>query len=466
MFIKKIITGVTLLSVIAFSGCGLKTSTKQYQMQLDVWGVFDNSSDYSEIFLAYQDVNDKITNIHYHKYNLESYKEDLLNALASGNGPDIFMIHNSWLPDFQDKIIPVPAYMLTEQQFRDTFVDVAAQDAVVDGQIYGVPMSVDSLALYYNKDIFNAAGIATPPKTWDEFNTAVETLTHIDEFGNFDQSAAAIGTAYNVNRSSDILTALMMQNGAEMSDSTNNRITFADSVQHDGKVIVPSEQALKYYTDFAAATEPIYTWNKKQNYSIDAFVEEQAAMMINYSWHYDTIKAKNAKLNFGVTDLPQMSVEVANNQKDFANYWMFAVAKNKKITQTAADMAVVTEDMRIHEAWQLLIAMTFPSEQGIRIQNAMKGDPVVAVPPFDFTKKYLEYTGKPAARRDIIQEQMGDVKLGAFARGNLIAQSWWRSNAKAVDAIFAEMIDAVNTGKEDVHDAIEIGASRTQKLMN
>jgi multiple sugar transport system substrate-binding protein len=175
MFIKKIITGVTLLSVIAFSGCGLKTSTKQYQMQLDVWGVFDNSSDYSEIFLAYQDVNDKITNIHYHKYNLESYKEDLLNALASGNGPDIFMIHNSWLPDFQDKIIPVPAYMLTEQQFRDTFVDVAAQDAVVDGQIYGVPMSVDSLALYYNKDIFNAAGIATPPKTWDEFNTDVET---------------------------------------------------------------------------------------------------------------------------------------------------------------------------------------------------------------------------------------------------------------------------------------------------
>ncbi len=466
MYMKNFVSILVICSIVFLSGCGLKTENQAYETKLDIWGVFDNTSAYNEILLAYRSINDNVSNVNYRKYTIDSYKEDLLNALASGTGPDIFMIHNSWFPDFQDKIEPIPEYMMSEQDFRYNFVDVVADDFVLDGKMYGVPLSVDSLALYYNKDIFNAAGVTQPPKTWDEFDEVVKKLTNIDEFGNIDQSAAAIGTAFNVNRSTDILTAMMIQNSAEMSDPTTKRVTFAEPVQKDGKAVVPGEQALKYYTDFASAVEPVYTWNKNQNYSIDEFFEGNAAMMINYSWHYDTIEAKNAKLNFAVADLPQVSFDTIGEQANFANYWTFVVAKNKQPTQPSSkDARPITNEMRIHEAWQLLIAMTFPSEKGILLTNGLNKEALIFQTKFDFTKKYLEETGKPAARRDLVQEQVDDVRLGSFARGNLIAQTWWRNSAIAVDAIFAEMIDSVNTGKSSVHDAVDLGARRTQQLM-
>ncbi len=460
---KKISAIIVICIVMIFAGVGCKGKKSSYKVKLDVWGTFDNTNVYSESFRAYENINKNIEPIVYHKNTLESYKEDLLSALAAGNGPDIFMIHNSWIPDFQDKIEPVPEYMMTEQEFRDTFVDVAADDFVIDGKIYGVPLSVDSLALYYNKDIFNAAGLTRPPKTWKEFNKDVEILTKIDDFGNIKQAGAAIGTA-DVNRSMDILTVMMLQNGTEMSDRASRRITFGDAVGSGS--YIPSEKALKQYTDFASAATPVYTWNKQQNYSIDEFFQGNVAMMINYSWHYDTIKAKNAKLNFAVADLPQKSLDNVGDQINFANYWAFVVAKNKKPTQSLEKDAIqITNEMRVHEAWQFLKALSFPTEKGVTLQNAVSGESLTYKTDFDLTQKYLEATGKPAARRDLIAKEESDVRLGAFARGNLIARSWWRNNSIAIDAIFADMIDSVNTGKASVHDAIEIGAQRAQQLM-
>jgi multiple sugar transport system substrate-binding protein len=456
----KIFAVVLIVSII-LTGCGGRTSKESYSVPLEVWGVFDNTNMYNEIFSEYKNLDKNVGIIQYKKHTLDSYRDDLLSALAAGNGPDIFMIHNSWIADFQDKVAPIPQYMLTEQNYRDNFIDVVANDFVVDGKMYGVPLSVDSLALYYNKDIFNVAGIATPPETWSEFDDVVKALTKIDEYGNIKQSAVALGTADNVNRSPDILTLMMIQNGTEMSDRQTGRITFADPKQRkNDETFIPGEQALEYYTSFASATEPVYTWNKAQNYSIDEFFEGRTAMMINYSWHYDTIKAKNAKLNFAVSDIPQISFEIAGEQKNVANYWVFVVSKNKQVEPP------VTNDVRIHEAWQFLLALTFPSgENGVTIQNGMTGDKQTLKSSFDFTKKYLETTKKPAARRDLIQEQIEDVRLGAFARGNLIAQSWWRNNPDAIDAVFAKMIDDVNTGKESVYEALQLGASRAQQLM-
>ena len=70
--------------------------------------------------------------------------------------------------------------------------------------------------MFYNKDLFNTAGIATPPKTWDEFISVIRKLSAKDKFGNLTKSGAAIGAADNVNNAADILSLLMMQTGAKM----------------------------------------------------------------------------------------------------------------------------------------------------------------------------------------------------------------------------------------------------------
>ena len=241
--------------------------------------------------------------------------------MAAGNGPDIFLIHNDWLPSFKNKIEPISNNILGEQEFRQNFVDVAIDDFISEGQIYALPLSVDSLALYYNKDLFNAEGIASPPDTWEKFDEAVKKLTKIDQYNNPTLSGAAMGTAYNINRSTDILGLRMFQNGNQM-------------INDKGRVTLNNDQgrvAMEYYTKFARSNSPLYTWNSSKHDSIDSFYESTAAMMINYSWHYSTVKSKNAKLNFAVAPVPQPS---SGQPVNYANYWGFASAKGKSNEST------------------------------------------------------------------------------------------------------------------------------------
>jgi multiple sugar transport system substrate-binding protein len=183
------------LAAVFLAGCGSSTPDS-YKINLEVWGTFDDTDAFQQVFSAYQEINPHIGQITYRKLPVESYKQDIIDALASGNGPDIFLVRNSWMGDFQDKMLPAPTGMIGEKLYHDTFPDVAATDFIrEEGAIYAVPLSIDSLALYYNKDIFNANGVARPPATWEEVEQLVPRLTQVDALGNITQSAIAMGTS-------------------------------------------------------------------------------------------------------------------------------------------------------------------------------------------------------------------------------------------------------------------------------
>ncbi len=389
----------------------------------------------------------------------ETYKEDLLDALASGKGPDIFMIRNSWRKSFEDKTVPAPEGLLTEKRFRDALVDTAADDFVgSDGKIYGLPVSVDSLALYYNKDILNAAGITQPPATWEEVLSAAKKISRVDDYGNVIRSGIAIGTAYNINRSTDILAAMMMQLGSPMINKQSGMAEFSDE---------KGRKALEFYLQFANAGSGSYSWNPFMHYSIDAFYEGTLGMMVNYSWQYATLKQKNAKLNIGVAPLPQF---VGTQPVNIANYWGYAVAKNKQyqapIGQENAPVNLAQWDyLRIHEAWQFLSYFALPHENNtMTFVNGLAGTSKPLILQSDPAGVYLKKTGKPAARRDLIETQKDDLVLAPFAEGNLIAKNWYQGNTEAVEGIMAEMIDTLNRGASGVYEALSVAINRINLL--
>lgn len=451
--IRTIIAALFVLSSGALlSGCGFKDTGSKYAVTLEVWGVFDDSDAYADIFSEYRKINPYITAINYRKMNIDTYKQDLVDALASGKGPDIFLIRNSWVYDFQDKIIPAPATFADERAFREAFVDVVVDDFMdADKKIYGAPLSVDSLGLYYNKDIFTAAGILSPPTTWEEFTRDAGALTKIDAFGNIAQSGAAIGTASNVNRASDILAAMMLQSGVPSRFETN------------GINLSTAAPALEFYTSLASTQSPNYVWNASPQlpYSIDAFYQGQAAMMINYSYQYESLKHKNAKLNIGVAPLPQFQ---QGTKANYANYWGYVVAKNKDLGPKVVDKAA-QDKLRIHEAWQFLKFMTMPNNKSITLVNALSGgskDVPIAIDP---AQTYLTLTKKPAARRDLIETQRRDLVLGPFAEGNIIAKNWRQTDPEALEALFSDMIGSVNRGAATVGSALGLAQNRIGSLI-
>jgi len=442
------------LALVLLSGCG-EPATTPYTVRLEVWGVFDDSEVLRDIFNDYKKLNPYVKEISYRKLSPETYKADLLDALASGNGPDIFMVRNAWQEAFDDKVVPAPGPLVSLKEVQDAFVDVVAQDFVTpDGTVLALPLSVDSLALYYNKDLFNAAGITAPPATWEELLALVQPLTTIDLYGNITRAAASLGTGDNINRSADLLLTLMLQQGETLS-----RDGFSGSAG--------AGQAFGFYHQFAKLDSPYYTWSPREHYSIDAFVEGTLAMTVNYSYHYATFRQKNAKLNFAVAPLPQFAGKQPVN---FANYWGFAVAKNKTFVPDTNSRAPLPPDTyqeaRTHESWQLIRYLTMPHAGGVMtLYNALSKTPQEITLGSDPARQYLEKTGKPAARRDLVREQQGDVALDPFARGNLIAKSWRPgNNVEATETLLVDAINAVNRGERTTDEALSVFSTRFKQL--
>lgn len=411
--------GLVLVLIFGiFIATVLKRPKVNEKITLQFWGTYDNATYFDDAIRNYRKDHPNI-DIIYKEVPYNDYEKSLVSAFAAQTGPDIFLIHNTWLPKHIDKIAPLPAKLSDSKEplflfkdFQDKFVDVTVADLTRGDTIYALPLYVDTLALYYNKDTFNTAGVAQPPKTWEEFLGLIPRFTVKDDRNNILSSAAALGTSQNVNRSTDILSLLMLQSGVRMNDQYNQSATFSRSVES----LNVGERAVEFYTDFSNESKPgSYTWNDRQEYSIDAFANGHVAMMLNYSHHILTLRAKSPRLNFGVAPVPQpeKSTVVVN----FANYWAPTVAKQSKYSE---------------EAWKFLVYLTTTD---------------AAIP-------YLEASVRPSARRDYIEQQKTDKDLGVFAIQALSARSWYQPDNVAVETILAKLIDDVNFNRSSVRNAL------------
>lgn len=253
------------------------------EVTLVVWG-FEDEDLWREIANRYREELEYVT-ISYQQKSPESYEAELLNALASGKGPDIFALKNTEISGHRDKISPLPQNALSYRvrDFKNSFFDAAALDLVTqEGDIIGLPLAVDTLALFYNRDFFNSANVASPPRTWSELVDAVGRLTLYNEAGIITRSGAAIGTAANVEYAVDILAGLMMQSGVDLVD----RETRVSKLAGDGfgaGAEGPAGSALNFYTSFADSVRRSYTWSSFFPNSLSAFAQGRTAMAFGYA---------------------------------------------------------------------------------------------------------------------------------------------------------------------------------------
>jgi len=414
--IKKIkFLGIFLAIVFLAAGCngGGNGKVGKKPVVLTFWNTFEDSQNMLPLFEAYKKIRPNVR-IKYVKKNIGNYEENLLNALASGEGPDIFSIHNSWLPKYLDKISPAPKDIFSFKEFKDSFVDVAVSDFTSDEKVYGVPLSVDSLALYYNKDLLGTAGIATPPKTWAELEKDVQKIKRSDNRGYFTRSGVALGDNANINRAVDIVYLLMLQKGVVPFGNYGSP-SFAESVQKNGNYINPGQQALSFYTSFANPTSNNYNWNLRSDYSIDAFANGRVAFLYSYSYMRPTILQKSPNLNFDVAPVPQPNLE--DPTVNFANYWGEVVSKQSKNKKYA---------------WDFLKFIT--TQKALNI--------------------YYAQNKLPSSRKDLIELQINDPEIGVFSHANLTAKSFYRPDQEKMDEIFGQMIDNVTLKGFAVKDAL------------
>ncbi len=405
---------------------------------LKIVGPWDNTNDWAGIADRFNQYKRKEENgfldviIDYETIsNQSNYENEIREMQFEGDGPSIFMIFNSWVPRYQEKLLPVPKEIMGLPQFENTFARVTVGDlTTTDGDIYALPFYIDTLALYYNEDRFLNEGLSKPPKTWDEFKNYVEKLTIIDEDGNIEKPGAAFGGGSNINRSQDILVLLAMQNNFRK-DNTESLVSFNNS---------GSIAAIKFYTDFTDPTKRFYTWNEDQMYSIDAFTQRKAAMMINYSHHINNVTSKTGgTLKFKIAPIPQLD---KNYKVNYASYWVPVVPK------IAPCRSAIGKTDCYNLAWEFL-------------NFAAKKENV---------KLYLDSTNRAAANLQLAQEQASDSDdmRSIFASQVFTAKSWPHTDDEASDKALVEMIDSIITEDEDekkiLNEAIDIVKNNIRPL--
>ncbi len=406
-----IIGGILVVILIAvgvlfFSSGSKSPATSNEPIQLTWWKTFETSENVQDLISDYQALHKNVT-INYVKKDVTDYEQELLNATASGTGPDIFTIHNDWLPKQKDKISPMPATLMSLRGYHDAFADVASTDFVADNKIYAVPLALDTLAIYYNKDLLGSAGISQPPTTWPELVADIQKLTKTGSAGTFTRSGVALGTSSNVNRAADILSLLMLQNGTQFYSADLGEATFDQSQDNPGSSsgsFNPGATALAFYTQFADPSKVTYTWNSKSDFSLDAFTQGKVALMVSYSYLEPMIKSRAPTLNWGVSSIPQVSEDAT--KVNFANYWGETVSKSSK--NAAA-------------AWDFLNFITQNQE----------------------LSKYYSKHKQVSSRKDILATQTTDVDIGVFAEAALTARSVYKKDSNIFEAVFAKMIDDV-----------------------
>ena len=437
---RKISLALILLTLIfAGAGCSLLGGTPQVQMKpvkLQYWRIEDDPATLSELITAYRKIHPNVE-IVVTKLPAENYDKTLLEALAEDRGPDLFSIPNVWLRGWKPKLLPLPkettlptvtvnaqkqvvtvnkkSASLTIRQLLIDYVEPVGKDVVLKGdpdkpgalpqdKIFGLPLSFDTLALFYNKALLKNANIPKPPSAWKDLMDEATTLTSIDDQGKIKQSGAALGAADNVRYYFDVLSAIMMQNGAVMADE-NGYPSFAMYAQGNtaGHTYPPGVEALMFYDSFVTDGATNRSWSADMPNSLDAFVTGRTAFYFGYPADALDIKVRAPKLDFGIAALPQVDPSKIFN---IARYPVEVVSKKTKYA---------------NEAWDFL---QFISQK-------------------DKVSSYLFAAKRPTALRSLINEQMTNPDVGVFVGQILTAKSWYKGvDYPKAEKAFADMIKA------------------------
>jgi ABC-type glycerol-3-phosphate transport system substrate-binding protein len=208
VFIVAAIGGILVFSgIINIGGSSGTTSVSGTAV---LWGTIPESS--LATYLDDFGIRNQQVHVTYVQKDPATYEQALVEAIASGNPPDLVLLPDNLIWRFRNKLTHIPFTSLPASTFQATFVDSANVFGMSDGYS-AIPWAVDPLILYYNKDLLSSAGIAKPPTTWKEFVDTIPLLAKKENDLTITQSATALGTYKNIAHAKDILALLLLQSG-------------------------------------------------------------------------------------------------------------------------------------------------------------------------------------------------------------------------------------------------------------
>jgi len=417
-----IFVALAIFGVLVFAGIIKIGSSNDQAGSLGtvvLWGT-DKTQGLAQALEDFNKVNTTFT-LKYVQKDPETFDADLLEALASGTGPDLFFISNDLAYKYSNKIYTIPYASYPLATFQNNFAKAGGVFLSSKGML-AFPMAIDPMVMYYNRTILDTNNIIYPPATWDDLVGLVPTLTKKDNSNKITESTVAMGQFSNILYAKDILATLFMQTGSPIVSEKDGVFSSAlDTNTASYNLSAP----LQFYTNFADPLNPAYSWNGSLQNSQDAFSAENLAFYFGYASELPTLVSKNPNEDFSVAPMPQ--IKNANNKSTYGRVTGIAIASSSK-NFTAAFTAAS------------LLATG------------------------DFASAYAAATDTVPARRDLLAIKQTDAYSPTFYSSALYANSWLDPSTTDTDNIFQNMIENVISGNMTAIDSVKDASDKLDLL--
>lgn len=419
IFASLILIGIGVFAAFGgvFGGAGVGPVT--------IWGTIEQRT--IEGVLEVLRAEDKsVESVTYIEKDSATYSAELINAMASGTGPDLFLLAGEDTLSFKDKVLLIPYNITPQGSFLAAFVDVGQLFLTREGSL-ALPFTLDPLVMYWNRDVFASSGIASPPKFWNELLTLAPKITSLDAGSSVRKSAVALGEWRNIKSAKHMLATLFMQAGDNIvgqDNQGNPAVIFGSTPQN--LTSNPAESALRFYTEFANPTKTSYSWNRSLPEASDMFVAGDLGIYFGLASEYAGFIERNPNLRLGVDVLPQ--IEGNATRVAYGKVVGLAIARTARNPQGA-----------------LAVAKKLSDKSGVALIAG-----ALSLPP---------------VRRDVSVDTSKNAAAHVFVESSLIARSWLDPSPKDTDAIFQAMIESVVSGKASPATAVSEGAQSFNQLL-
>lgn len=417
------IIGAMMLLVI-----GITSTAQDDVIEIEYWQYnFGARVDAMNVLIEqFEAENPGIRVIHNSDIPYDNFRDEIAASAPAGVGPDVVTLFYGWIPAFVDAgyLVPLPEDPFSEEFITETFSPMVAESKF-EGSYWAIPTAVRSLALFWNKDLFEAAGLdpEVPPTTLDEFVEMAIATTQYDDNGteilNIVKEGHAPGFAAQDHHW--LREVLFRQYGVTPYSEDNRTVTYN------------TEEACEAFK-WLAAFETEYKTGSNDLFTdvTEAFVNGESALHVDGSFRIGTINGNNPDLNYGVTELPLGPNE---EQHTFGSYWTHG------ITRRAGE-----DPARLEASIKFLQFITTPEAGTIWV------DMVGELPA------QLEAAGD--------EEILADPILGPFAAGLEYSHATFFVDESAQRQVFIDAFDNVRLGGMDPCEALAEAAAQEQELLD
>lgn len=405
---------------------GFGSEPNPYGTRVDIWGTLDARA-FEQVRNALVESDDQFSVVAYTQKDARSFRSELVNAIAEGRGPDAVVLPHDLLLAERAKLYPIPYETLSERTIRDTYIDGAEIFSLSEGT-YGFPIAVDPLVMYWNRDLFSSAGLATPPATWLALtNTTVPALTVIsnDTFSVV-RASLAFGEYANVTNATKILLMLALQAGSGLIAETDRGFEVRLNRAVEQTARPPLLAALDFYTQFANPSRPIYTWNRSLPQDRAEFLAGDLALYFGIGSEYAGLVAGNPNLNFDAAPVPQGGG--ATIQKGYGTFYALTPLRS---SDNLAGTFYALQQLGSAESAQALA-------QGL---------------------------GIAPVHRAVLAQGAANPFRQTMYRAALVSRGFLNPSPEATEGIIKTMVEDVTSGRMAVSEAVSDAVTRFNQLI-